>query len=330
MTYVSTGLIQATDFNNFVGNGVSGPNLNATWNSTYGQTAVPTVVATGVVTAPGYWTSLNANLAAAATHQGTAITSRTNPTSGAVITVLANVATDISTVYTNRFNAASVGTQFTAWTGTASKTAATGSGAASWTITFTDTVTFANATAATSFFGSGGYLQFQFGKSSTGTVADTEWNAFIGAAGAGGVVAAKVVLTADATSKNLPTWTAVAGTGKTGGTGTPATLATTLGYNQLTATPATIYKQFDAGTAYTSNYVQINASQNAAGVLTLTTTWFDNGDANPGSTAAISGGTATTGVSFGTAPTTIVTAFPPETTNIANTWGTFSIASSVA
>ena len=59
-------------------------------------------------------------------------------------------------------------------------------------------------------------------------------------------------------------------------------------------------------------------------------TWFDAGDANTGSTAQISGGTATTGISFGTAPTTIVTCYYPENTNIANTWGTVSIASSVA
>ena len=326
MTYSSGGLIQATDYNGFVSTTVAG-NVNATWNTTYGQSALATVSAGGTVSAT-QWATLNTTIASMATHQGTSITSRSGPTAGNVIAIQSAVGTDITNCYTNRLNANVIGSQFTGWTGTASKTTATGSGGATWTITFTDTITFANAPAANYFFNCGGYLQVQFGKSSTGTVADTEWNAFIGAAGAGGVVAAKVILTSDAASKTI-VGVSYNGTYKTGGTGTPSTLATGIGYNQLTGTPQTIYKQFDAGAAYSSNYVQVNASVSGA-VVTLTTTWFDAGDANTGSTAQISGGTATTGISFGTAPTTIVTCYYPENTNIANTWGTVSIASSVA
>jgi hypothetical protein len=106
-------------------------------------------------------------------------------------------------------------------------------------------------------------------------------------------------------------------------------LATSTGFAQLTSTPVTIYKQFDSGTAYSSNYVQMNASISGA-VLTLTSVWYDNGDTNPGAPAAISGGTATTGITFGTAPTTVVTYYPPVTTYLANTWGTVTVASTVA
>jgi hypothetical protein len=332
MTYSVTGTIQAADFNNFVGNGVSGPNLNATWNTTYGQPAVSTVSPAGTVTATGYWTSLNANLAAAGAHQGTSITSRSNPTAGQTISILANLATDISTVYTNRLNAATVGTQYTGWTGTASFNTNIGNTAANirgaWTATFTDTITFANSTAANSWFNCGGYVQVQFGKNTSGTVTDSEWNAFIGAAGAGGVVASKVIFTADAASKNLPTWTGVLGTGKTGGSGTP-TLGTGIGFNQLTTTPQTIYKQLDAG-LYTGNYVQINASKTAGGnVITLTTTWFESGG-SVGANTTITGGTLTSGGTFGTGAATLVTLYPPETGNIANVWGSYSVSSSVA
>ena len=118
---------------------------------------------------------------------------------------------------------------------------------------------------------------------------------------------------------------AYTGTTKVGGSGTPTILATSTGYQQLTGTPTTIFKQFDTGTAYSSNYVQINASVSGA-VITLTTTWYDNGDPFG---AAISGGSATTGISFGSAPTTVVTYFPPESTYIANTWGTPTVASTV-
>ena len=331
MTYSVTGTIQAADFNNFVGNGVSGPNLNATWNTTYGQPAVPSVSVSGVVTAPGYWTSLNANISAAGAHQGTTITSRTNPTSGGVITALANVAADISSVYTNRFNAATVGTQFTGWTGTASFNTNIGNTAANirgaWTATFTDTITFANSTAANTWFNCGGYVQIQFGKNTTGTVTDTEWNAFVGTAGAGGVCAAKVILTADQTAKNLPGWSGVLGTGRTGGTGTP-TLGTGIGFAQLTASPQTIYKQSDAG-LYTGNYVQINALKTGGNVITLTTTWVETGGST-GANTTITGGTLTSGGAFGTGAATLVTLYPPEVGNIANVWGSYSVSSSVA
>lgn len=334
MTYSSGNLIQATDYNGFVSTTV-GANLNATWNTTYGQTALPTVSAGNTVTASGYWASLFSTIAAIGTHQGTAVTSRIPyPATGNIISANANVNTDLTNIYTNRFNANVIGAQFTGWTGTASFTTNIGNTGGNtqgaWTATFTDTITFANSNAANAFFACGGYAQIQFGKSSTGTVADTEWNTFIGAAGAGGVVAAKVILTSDAASKTI-VGTTYQGTYKTGGTGTPTTLATGTGFNQLTTTPVTIYKQFDTGTAYSSNYVQVNASKNATGnVITLTTTWFDNGDTNIGSVTTITGGTATTGISFGSGPATVVTLYVPETTNISNVWGTYTVASSVA
>ena len=336
MTYSSGGLIQATDYNGFVSTTTSA-NINATWGTAfgsggYGQANIATVSTAGTVAATQWATLVNA-IANTASHQGTTITSRTAPVAGNIISALANVNTDVTNCYTNRNNAASVGSQYTSWTGTASKTTATGSGAAAWTITFTDTITFGNNSALFSFFNAGGYLKWQVGKSSTGTVADTEWNAFVGAAGAGGVVAASIILTGAGTSKTINSL-ALTGTTKTGGSGTPTTLTTATGIYGLTTVATTLYKQFDAGTAYSSNYVQINAavdSNTAPTVITLTTTWYDNGDATPGSTAAISGGSATTGIAFGTAPTTIVTYYPPETTYLSGAaWGIPTVASTVA
>jgi hypothetical protein len=67
--------------------------------------------------------------------------------------------------------------------------------------------------------------------------------------------------------------------------------------------------------------------------MTLTTTWVDPGGSAVGSTDAISGGTAVTSpaISIGaaTAPTTLVTYFPPETTYLTNSWGTPTIASAI-
>ena len=331
MTYSTGGLIQATDYNGFVST-TTNANINATWGtaisgSGYGQGNVATINVADTVTAT-QWSTLNNRITSMGSHQGTSITARTNPVAGNTIAVLSSLNTDITNCYTNRNNAASVGSQYTGWTGTTAKTTNTGSGAAAWTITFTHTVTFANTTALYSFFNAGGYVQFQFGKTSTGTVADTEWNAFIGNGTSNGVVG-RIVQTGAATSKTIAA-VSYTGTTKFSGSGTPTTLATATGVYALTGTPATIYKQFDSGTAYSSNYVQINASISGA-VITYTTTWYDNGDANAGSTAAITGGTQGTGATFGTAPTTLCTYYPPETTYLSGTaWGTPTVAATVA
>ena len=331
MTYSTGGLIQATDYNGFVST-TSGANINATWGtaisgSGYGQTNLSTVNPADIVSAT-QWATLNSTLSSMANHQGTSVTSRSNPTAGQTITTLANLNTDITNCYTNRNNAASVGSQYTSWTGTSSANSGAGSGTSAWTITFTHTVTFANTTALYSFFNAGGYIQFQFGKSSTGTMADTEWNAFIGNGTSNGVVS-RIVQTGAAASKTIAS-TSYTGTTKFSGSGTPTTYATSIGVYALTGTPQTIYKQFDSGAAYSSNYVQINASISGA-VITYTTTWYDNGDTNPGAIANITGGTAPSGGAFGSAPATLCTYYPPETTYLNGTvWGTPTIAATTS
>ena len=323
MTYSTGGLIQATDYNGFVSTTV-GANINATMNTTYGQTALSTVAAGGTVTAT-QWSTLNANISTMGSHQGTTITSRTNPVAGNIISALANVNADITSCYTNRYNAATQGTQYTAWTGNASFTTGIGNTAGNtfgkWTATWTSNVTFANTTAANNFFNAGGLVKIQYSKTSTGPVSDTEWNGFIGN------VCGTIYLTSTGASKTLNGVT-YTGTTKIGGNGTPTTLTTSTGFAQLTSSPTTIYKQFDSGVAYSSNFVQTNATITGA-VLSLVTTWYDNGD-GAFSVSTLTGGTATTGITFGTAPATIVTYIPPETTYLANVWGTPTVAVSRA
>jgi len=169
MTYSVGGLIQATDYNGFAS--TSGSNINAIWNTAYGQTAVGTVSAGGTVTAT-QWSTLNSTLTSLGNHQGTSLTSRANPTAGSTISILSNLGTDITNCNTNKFNAYASGSQYTAWSGTSSKTSATGSGSSSWTITFTHTVTFSSTTTAAYFFNAGGLIKLQFGKTSTGTTSD--------------------------------------------------------------------------------------------------------------------------------------------------------------
>ena len=324
MTYSTGGLIQATDYNGFVST-TSGANINATWNTTYGQTSLATVSAAATVTAT-QWATLNSTISSMSAHQGTTVTSRTNPVAGNVISVLADVNADIGSCYTNRYNAATSGTQYTAWTGTASFDSgianASGNVQGGWTATWTDTITFANATAASNFFGAGGLVKIQFSKTSTGTPGDLEWNSIVG------TICGTVYLSADATSKTIngSTYT---GTTVVGGTGTPTVLATGTGFNQLTGANTTIYQQFATGAAYSDNYVLCNAVVSGS-TLTIYTVWYEGGNQPVGSSTTLTGGTATTGISFGTAPATVVTYIPPETTNLTNVWGTPTVASSVA
>lgn len=331
MTYSAGSIIVATDYNGFVST-TAGANINATWGTSstsggYGQTNLSTVATGGTVTAT-QWSDLVNTLAKLGSHTGTTITSRTAPVAGNLISVLANVNTDITNVYTNRNNAASIGAQTKTWSGSSAKTTGTGSGASAWTITFTHTITFANSTATFNFFNSGGLIKWETSKTADATEADTEWNNL-----ANNVVG-DIYLSGVATSHTI-NGTSYTGTTKVGGTGTPSTLLTGTGVYGLTTTPTTIYKQFDPLAPYTGQYIQINASVDNVStptVITLTTTWVDPGGSGAGSTDAISGGTDTpSGFSaFGTAPATVVTYYSPETTNLTNTWGTPTVAASVA
>jgi hypothetical protein len=331
MTYSVGGLIQATDYNGFVSTTV-GANVNGIWStgssdSGYGETALGTVSAAGTVTAT-QWASLVNTISSMASHQGTSITSRTAPVTGDVITVLSNLNTDLTTLTTNRGNAAASGTQYGTFSGTTSKTTATGSGSTPWTITFTHTITFASANAARYFFNAGGLIKWQTNKTSTGTEADTEWNDL-----AGTLVGA--IYISGGTGTQVIAGTSYTGTTKIGGTGTPNTLLTTTGWYDLTTSDTLIYRQYADTAPYTGQYIAINAKTAGSGTqLVLTTTWVDPGGSGVGSTDAITGGTATSSPATsitGTAPTTLVTYVPPSSTYLTSaSWGTPTIAAAVA
>ena len=260
MTYSSGSTILATDYNGFASTTV-GANVNAIYNTAYNQGSVATVSVGGTVTAT-QWATLNNTITTLANHQGTSITSRTSPVAGNTIAILSNLNTDITSLNTNKYNAYASGAQNIGWTGTASKTTATGSGGTTWTITFTDTVTFANANAATYFWNCGGLVKIQFSKTSTGTDSDADWNTFVNS-----TCANAVYISADSTVKTIGALASVGGTFKTGGTGTPTTILANTGWNQLTSTPVTVYKQFDTVYTYTGDYVQVNASANTTALV---------------------------------------------------------------
>jgi len=273
MTYSSGGLIQATDYNGFVST-TANANINDVWaagsgDKGYGQSALATVSAAGTVTAT-QWAGLVNTLSSLGSQTNTTLTARTAPTAGTTIAILAAVNTDLTNVTTNRNNAAGVGTQHTGWTGTNSKTAAT-SGAA-WTITFTNTVTFASSSAARYFFNGGGLIKLQTSKTAVGDLGDPEWNDLAT------TLCGQIYFSGAAASHTIA-GVAYTGTTKIGGTGIPTTLSTATGYYALVAGAAAtiIYKQFADTAPYTANYIQTSVALDAtSSILTLTSLWSSN------------------------------------------------------
>lgn len=338
MTYSAGGLIQASDYNGFVGptasGGTAGANLNDIWSTGsgdkgWGQTAVTNVTAGSSTVTATQWASLVNNLATAGSQTSTTLTSRTAPTAGQTISVLAAVNTDLTNVTTNRGNAAGSGTTSSTWTGSTAKTTATGSGQTTWTITFTHTITFPSADQARYFWNAGGLVRLDMSKSSTGTDIDADWNSFVGTVGtlymSGRVNSAAQTISG----------TSYTGFTRSGGSGTPSPNLTTTGWYSLTAGAAatTMFTLNNSASPYTGEYISITAAKNAgATTLTLVTTWYQPAISAPGTTCDISGGTDTTSPysAFGTAPAVLCRYIPPSTTYLTNTWGTPTIAASVA
>ena len=339
MAYTSGSTILAADYNGFVGptasGGTAGANLNDIWgvgsgDKGWGQTAVTNVAATGTVTAT-QWASLVNTLATAGTQTNTTLTSRTAPVAGGTIGILAAVNTDLTSVTTNRGNAAASGTTSSTWTGAISKLTATGSGAAAWTITWTQTVTFPSAAQARYFWNAGGLVTLDMSFTNTTTPADNDpdWQRLVGYMG-------KLTL-AGRVNSAAQTIAGVSYTGFTrGGTGgTQTTLASTTGwYTLVPAAAATTMIQInDATYLYTTNNIKVTAAVDATStVLTLVTTWNAPAKTGWGQTNNITTGTTTASpfTAFGTAPAVLCRFVPPSNATITSTWGTPAVASSVA
>lgn len=314
MTYSANGLIQASDFNTLVGgNPTSTINtLNATWatgsaGAGYGQTAVANVTAGNPVLAAS-WAALVSNTASAASHQGSTITSVSAPVAGGLIAYNANIATNLTTIYTNKFNAGTQGS-------TTANTVTTG---LTWgnLATFTFTATFANGDAARYFFNAGGQLALTCSHPS-GTGINLLFNNLASNVGT-------VVLSALTSGTATIASTSYAGVTKVGGGGATPTISTNSGYFAWTTANVNVFSQ--AATTGPAAYlttnisflVKTNGTQGSNGdrgnVITIYSVWDEIPD----------------GLAVAAGSTTTLTVRPPEQTNIANTWGTITLAGSVA
>jgi hypothetical protein len=317
MTYSSGGLIQAVDYNTFAQGGAAPDNnvanVNTVWGTGtldkgWGQSSpVSTVSAETVVTAT-QWTTLFNRFVTEANQTNTTITAIVNPVAGDVIAVKNNFSTNLTSVFTNRNNAVGVGSAITA------------SGVATFSTTWvteltaTHTITFADANSARYFFNAGGRITWSGARSGgTASSQNTSWTDLLTACG--------TINTTTGTSTQTIAGTSYTGTTKTGGSGSPLTLLSTVGFYDLTTSDQEVFKQLASTYLYTSNFVSINIKANAAAgsatVITITVRFDDSHSAyEPG-----------TGVD-GTLTSTI-TAVQPSTTYLTNTWGTPVLTSSI-
>jgi hypothetical protein len=308
MTYAQYGLVQASDYNALTGGPTSttANTLNVTWatgtgNAGYGQTAEANVAIGDTVTA-AKWANLVNKTSNSATHQGSSISSVIAPVSGGTITYLSAIPTNLQTIYTNRLNAQTVG----------STTANTATRATTWSaaLTFTHTATFANADAARYFFNAGGSLKITCSHP-TGVNIDLLFNNLASNVGT-------VALSSPVSGSISVAGTTYNGVTKIGGGGNAPTVSTNSGFYALTTANTTLFTQ-TASTgpaAYLSTFIRVIGAVNsnaAPSVVTLYTVWDEVPDGY-----TVSANSATT-----------LTAQAPETTNLANTWGTITLAGSV-
>jgi hypothetical protein len=322
MTYGQGQTILASDFNAFYGptsaGGTSGSNLLDIWatgsgDKGWGQSTVANPAIGSTVSATE-WAALVANTATAGQQTGVTTTSRTPaPTSGNVILAFTSFTTDLTNITAARGNAVGSGTLVN--TGGTSAPIAESTNAAGWNMTFTQTLTFANANAQRYFWNAGGILQLTMSKTGTSTDKDPDWNTFVGTVGTISFVGR---VNSNSQSINGATYP---GTSRTGGSGTPTIASTTGWYNLTPGAAATqIYTITDGVSPYTGDTITVKAAVNSGGtVTTITTVWHDNGYSGAGKNNSVSAGGAVT-LAF----------IPPSTTYLTNSWGTPTLSSSVA
>jgi hypothetical protein len=315
MSYAQFGTISATDYNALVGGDpvTSSGALNTVWatggtTAGYGQTALANVTV-GQTVAASEWANLVNKTANAATHQGTSITAVTAPVVGGTITYLSAIPTNLTTIYAPRLNAATQGA-------TVANTATYGS---TWStqITFTHTISFANGNAARYFFNSGGQLKLTCSHANTTAGINLLLNNLASNVGT-------VVMSAPSSGTASIASTTFNGITKVGGGGNAPTISTNSGYYAMTTSNANVFTQTASTgpSGYLATYIRVIAKSNgtqgsngdAGSIITLYTLWDEVPD----------------GLTAGTGSTVTVTAQAPETTNLANTWGTISITGTVA
>jgi hypothetical protein len=318
MAYQSTGLVQSSDYNTYIGNttGVDTNTLNGfsgigSSRYGYGQTPLTQVGPNDTITS-ARWTTLINRIVAAGNHQGTSVTSiplTDYEVGDAIIASLQGgtsnsiFAVDIASLFNNVNNAAAQG----------STTTYSSISTSSWSTQMTAlfTITFASADATRYFFNAGGQIAINLAHP-TGAGINSLWNNLC-------IQAGTLVLSAPDSGTVRIAGTNYNGFTKVGGSGSPLVNATNAGYYALSSTWQTMYKQGASSglSNYLQSYLSISMKTNGTrgsygdkGNIIYVAVKFDQVP-DGGSTLLSAVGT-----------TASLTIRPPSSTYITNTWGT--------
>ena len=234
MAYTSGDTILDDHYNGFA------TSVNALWGTGtgdrgYGESSIVSAVTTSTTITAAQWTTLLARMNSLANHQNSSITAISNPSAGSTISAFTALSTNIGTLDTNRLN---VHARQSLLSNAASTTTnLTG------TITQTGNWSFGSENQARYFFNAGGRLSVSWSISGyTANLKANGWNTLL--------------------NSEVGTYYIYAqSSGKSGGSGSPATNNTNLGWHDLTGSYQTAFKQLNAAgsyAAYTSNYVQLD------------------------------------------------------------------------
>ena len=306
MTYSTGNTIIDDDYNIFATGNAAGTgddsvaNINSVWGAGsteygYGQTTTLAAVSAGNTVQATNWANLIARNETLAAHQGTTITTISQPSAGNTIEAYAALSANITATYNARNNAANEGSDATV----------NSDSTAGWnnSATLSKTFTFASAAQLRYFFNAGGQIRLSWSRSG-GTTSDqnTSWTNLLTASGT-------LVLTGAAASKTINT-VAYTGLTKIGGSGTPTTLNTTEGAYALDGTPSLNFKQVPAA-PYGSNEIEVSYSISGAVITIYTDLSDDYAPPDPASPDNIDGTLRQ-----------VSTVRPPSTVTLTDTWGT--------
>lgn len=248
MTYASGGLIEASDYNNFV------TSVNAIWgtgsgDSGYGQAnTLSNVSPEGSITAT-QWINLIDRIDSMRSHQSGVSSGLTSPIAGDVIAYLSTLSSQLSSINTNRLN--NTGSGFAADSLGGVKTLSNSSG---FTTTRTQefSITFSSYNQMRYFFNTGGFVSITANNSAlTGNTKSTDFDALCTAFGTTRIYAQL--------------------SEKSGGSGTLSTSNTAFGFYDLDTTDQLIFRQYSTTTTggYNSNYISSFARVNSNTVPTV-------------------------------------------------------------
>lgn len=313
MTYSARNLVQASDYNGFVG--ASAANVSGQLNTVlgigkgnagYGQTTLSNVAAGGanLVTAT-QWTTLVNSINTVRKHQsGSGFTNLSTYTTGTVVNANTDISSNLTNAYTGRLNYQAEGTTLTGSTYSPNFTAPNDTNPA--TFQFSRTATFANADAARYFWNAGGQLNFVISSVTNG-----------GATNRGASLA--TLAGTNFTSMRIR---AANNGGRTGSGGTLSSSDTALGYYKASTSNATAVSLTGTTSSYTSDtcdvYVKTNGVQGSNN---------DNGTTMTVSMQLYSGPqTPAFDDSIDITVNHKVDVIYPSTTFLANTWGSVTIS----